>query len=74
MHTPHPTLPGFAPGHKLPKPSKSMAHFSDLAPLILLFFYRKTESKGEDGRGVVQRPPPKDASDNAPSISCYDYL
>ena len=37
---------GFAPGHKLQKPSKSLAYFSHLAPLVLLLFTKRQSQKG----------------------------
>ena len=39
--------PGFAPGHKLQKPSKESGTFQSLGTISLVRFYKKAESKGE---------------------------
>ena len=35
------------PGHKLQKPSKSLAYFSHLSPLVLFFFTKRQSKRGE---------------------------
>ena len=47
--------PGFAPGRKLRKPSKSLAHFSHLNVfLILLLFTKRLSEKG--GHDTIAPP------------------
>ena len=58
MHTPHstPLDPPLAMSYKIHQ--KSLAYFSHLAQLILLFFTRRQSQKERTGGGeMAQRPP-----------------
>ena len=45
-HTPHPTPPVSAPGHKLQKPSKESGIFQSLGTLVLFVFTKRQRQKG----------------------------
>ena len=50
-HTPHPTSLGPPLAISYENHQKSLAYSSHMAPLILLIFYQKAKSRGEDRRG-----------------------
>ena len=48
--------PGFAPGHKLQKPSQQPGIFQSLGTINFVLFYQKAESKREAWNNAA--PPP----------------
>ena len=53
MHLPHPTPSGFAPGHKLQKPSKESGIFQSLGTITFVLFLLKGRVKKGGGHGTM---------------------